>query len=479
MGGLELTRFFKLTVFTCFLAILVSCGGGGSGKHTSATAEELESVKVSGKVFDSKGEFVPGASIDITNDPYIQTTANQWGEFSARVTVGDHILTVTRGNAVLFQKQFTARAGFTTHLGDLLPGSPYVINEGENLTDSEAISSFWKTFETLYVLKPSELAVTAWVNCQVSVYFVDSGLTRDDLIEDLVNDPSVHIGKTITADIIDEYDMRPAYTKAYLVRIRGFDSKDLLEVMVHDGTKWLWSGNCRWMETSIRSLSCMWVYQSGMYDFGSGFEISLENDDSNYAYNQGVRSAVVSGPGLPSPGLFFEYQSDNTWMSIYGTSDSSYYGLSDNAIAGIEDDAEYTFTLYADTVDDLMNNGTDSGTALQSFTETIQKPPIPRSLLRPDRFASLTEPSSHFIASLNFGGPITVRWTNPAGTISGEVLLAWTSSSKGYQLEDDNQAGKNTVALDSTGLPAPDGGAGLFIRVTDEYDRDYNLAWFF
>jgi hypothetical protein len=480
MGELVLSRFFKLITFSCLVILLVSCGGGGSGNHPSASAEELVSVKISGRILDSRGMVVSGATVAIANDPSIGITSNQWGEFSGKVSAGDHLMTVTSGSTILFQKKFTARAGFTSALGDLSPNSPYVADDtGEDQTDAEAISSFWETFQLLYALTPSDTAVTAWVESRTADDFVKSGLTRADLIAHLINEPYAHVGKIITAVIVEEQNVQPSYAKGYLVRIRGFDSRDMVELMVFDGTSWLWSGDRRWLEASIRSISSMWVDPSGILTFSSGFELSLENDDSNYAYNHGVRSAVVSGPGLPSGGLVFEYQASNTWLSIHDSSDSSYYPLSDASINGIVDDAEYTFTFYADSADDLMDKGTDQGTVLQVFRENVPKPPIPGSLLDDSMFASPREPAAHDISDLNFGGDIAISWTKPAGTVSGEVLLIWSASSGEYQLEYDNSAGSSSITLDSSGLPPADGWAGLFIRVTDRYDRDYNLGWFF
>ena len=107
------------------------------------------------------------------------------------------------------------------------------------------------------------------------------------------------------------------------------------------------------------------------------------------------------------------------------------------------------------------------------------KPPVLNSELNASLFASLLQPTSHNVSDLNFGGQISVSWTNPANTFSGEVGLGWNTSSTLYWIDEDPGEGGTSVNLDTTGLPAPDGWMGLFIRVTDEYERDFNMGWGF
>jgi hypothetical protein len=92
-------------------------------------------------------------------------------------------------------------------------------------------------------------------------------------------------------------------------------------------------------------------------------------------------------------------------------------------------------------------------------------------------FASITSLSTHDIADVAFGGVVNVTWTAPENTRSGETaILFYLGSGAQMWIDDDNDDGNTSAALDLRGFSAPDW-ASIFIRVTDQYDRDFNYSW--
>ena len=214
--------------------------------------------------------------------------------------------------------------------------------------------------------------------------------------------------------------------------------------------------------------------------FLTGYEFNM-SDDLNYAYNQGIRSAIVTGPGLPASGLIFEHLFPETRFAIYLGNKGVFYSVANDAVLSvIQDNAEYIFTYCPEAAADLFNS-IATCTALQTYTDTVMKPPVLNSELNASMFISLTNPSSHDSADVNFGGLINVNWIAPANTETGEVLLWWTAIGVQYQAFADPLPGATSATLDTIGLPAPDVSdwASIFIRTTDIYDRDFNMGWSF
>lgn len=94
-------------------------------------------------------------------------------------------------------------------------------------------------------------------------------------------------------------------------------------------------------------------------------------------------------------------------------------------------------------------------------------------------FSTPSAPSSHSIHDLNFGEMINVSWTLPENYQSSEVaLLFYNQSGEMIWLDNDNEEGDTAVILDARKYTAPDW-AMLFIRTTDQFERDFNLSWEF
>lgn len=208
----------------------------------------------------------------------------------------------------------------------------------------------------------------------------------------------------------------------------------------------------------------------------TGMDIYIE-DYNGYAYSQGTRSAIITGPGLPSSGLIYQLMFPDSEFSRYEPSGiyGSFYPIADDEdVALIPDNAEYTFILCEESAADIYA-GIATCTELYTTVAVSGKAPVLNANLTPDYFVSLTTPDTHDLSFLNNNGPNTFSWTIPSGFRMDEALLIWGSNN----LSADLTPAATSVTHDTTGLPSPSGWAGVFISVEDAYDRWFNMGWSF
>jgi hypothetical protein len=357
------------------------------------------------------------------------------------------------------------------------------------ISDIDAISAVFRLLEELY---ETEDATATELNTYFAPYvaddFFEDGETKTEMLDSWVTgEEGPGVGLTLSATIEETFDVTGTdYTKGYIITIYYTDTHEsgsLLTKMVYNGTKWLWYGNRRWLRTEARASARLIISPATMdTDIEityTGLDVSAE-DESNYAYNQGVRSTIVTGPGLPETGLVFFRDYPYSCFHIYETQncqDNHIYCIADDTvISEISDGSVYTTRLYAE----LAANVTLANTALQTYTDTLNKSPVLNSELSASIFPTLTAPASHDIADLNIPGEVTVSWTNPANMTVDEAEISWYVGETNYYVENEvGSEGGTSVVLDATGLPAPEYWAYLWLWGSDDYGRDYSLSWEF
>ncbi len=354
------------------------------------------------------------------------------------------------------------------------------------LSDLDGIDAAWQLLVDLYATQlPSASELDPWFTDHVDNDFLEDGLGKVEVFDAWISSGNgPQIGFNITPAI--EKPLTISNNKAYLVRFLitiGAESGTFSSIMVYDGANWRWYGNQAWVEASVDTHAFSWVSASSSPTYETGYEFSIQ-DRNNYAYDNGVRSAVITGPGLPAGGIVYAHLLDITAENEFGAYHSdgstggSFYAIgstdlpNDSAVSSIPDNAEYTFTLCTQTPDVLVSDTSLCSNEF-SVTRSVMKPPLPISSLDPSDFAVLTSPASHSLSDFHIGTVFNVSWTKPADTHSGEVGLSidstWISSEPG---PDDT-----STSLDTIGISAPSFFAGLFIRVEDMWGRDFNLGW--
>jgi hypothetical protein len=98
--------------------LLMACAGSGGG---GGAPTEMD---VSGRVLDSRGAPVAGATVTIASNPVSDITDDQ-GRFAARIEVGDHTLTVTVGADDVATLDFSLADDDSGDLGDIALTTPF------------------------------------------------------------------------------------------------------------------------------------------------------------------------------------------------------------------------------------------------------------------------------------------------------------------------------------------------------------------
>ncbi|GAB6097499.1 hypothetical protein JCM14469_37530 [Desulfatiferula olefinivorans] len=207
----------------------------------------------------------------------------------------------------------------------------------------------------------------------------------------------------------------------------------------------------------------------------TGMDIYID-DECGYAYSQGVNSAIITGPGLPSSGLIYQNMYPDSSFRRYDPSGNpgSYYPIADDEdVSKIPDNAEYTITLCGESAADLYS-GAETCTEIYRTTTISGKAPVLNADLTMNHFVSLSAPATHDQSSLNLSGPITFTWTIPSGFTMDEIFFLWAGS-----IDVDLEPDATSITIDSTGLSSPYVQAMVFISAVDEYDRWFNMGWSF
>ena len=345
--------------------------------------------------------------------------------------------------------------------------------------DAQAIDNYWASLITFINGLPNDQAKTDWVELYLTDDYLNDGETKDFYLQEWLDEGDEGLsGIEITISIVAPMDVSSlSYEKGYVVALRFTgESDNEYTNMVFDGSNWLEYGNQRWIEFEVGAHALRQVYVSSDY-YSTGLEVSTD-DDYNYAYDNGVRSAIVTGPGFPAGGLVLEHRFPIPGLGIYGSGwDGGVYFIEDDAlIESIPDNAEYSIYYCSEAASVIYSNPA-SCTVLQNYTSVNSKPPIRKDKLNSSYFASFTVPSSHNIADVNFGGLINVSISVPTGmTPDEEVALYYQAGGTVYFLESEMVG--NSAVIDGIGLPQPDQGwTSFYMFVYDVYGRPFNVHW--
>jgi len=240
------------------------------------------------------------------------------------------------------------------------------------------------------------------------------------------------------------------------------------------------NGDQMWVEIWFAPHAQMQTDIGSSIAFYTGFGITLW-DFSLYAYNQGARSAIITGPGLPVAGQVLEHYYPEPNFRLYPKGawghPSGGWGLwlDDTAISAIPDNAVYSIGIYQETADTVSL----SDTPLKTYTKTIAKRSVLNSELNTSLFPTLITPSSHDESVLNIPGIVDVSWSNPSNMSVGFINLGlhspdWSTS---YQIMINVTPGDTSATLDTTSLPSDVRANHLYMSGTDIYERSFGFGW--
>jgi hypothetical protein len=250
--------------------------------------------------------------------------------------------------------------------------------------------------------------------------------------------------------------------------------------MVFDGSHWLWYGDQMWVETELMSLMNMVLWFDGSVVYTTGLAITLSDGYDTSAYRAGVRSAIVTGPGLPAAGITLYHMYPLAFLRLYPNSTGNPNGsffvqLPDTSISRIPDSARYTIRLYAEPPDlvSLAN------TPLTKYVKTLAKRPLFNTEMNASVFPALVVPDSHVQSAIPLGGLVPVQWTDAPGVTVGYVGM--NMSDDGWNYTDigvSPEPGATSATLDASVFHRPPWHAGsVRLAGSDAYGRWYDVRW--
>ena len=351
------------------------------------------------------------------------------------------------------------------------------------MNSEQEIDAIFQTLTNLYATsRPSEAELTNFFETYAAADFFRTGLDRGQTASNWINNDPPLIGMKLhwvnVRQLTTEELAGTAYSDGYLGRLyytAPGDSNSFPSYAVYDGQKWRWYGDQHWADYEVLPYENMEINSDGTVNFRTGFQFYVQ-DAQNYAYDQGIRSAIVTGPGL-GDGVVLAPGSDDVFELREGG--YPFYFIDDDAIiAGIGDNAAYTITLC--TEEPAAVSGIDDCSGQDSATFTVPKRPFLHSELEASYFPALTTPASHVLEAAHTGGVLDFSWTNPDNMTVHKADLIWEDT-------DDQQVGFDAEALDSvtsaqidtSGEPSAPEWALLHLFGYDIFGRVFATDWYF
>lgn len=312
-------------------------------------------------------------------------------------------------------------------------------------TGTATLAEFVSTLNTLFDhdgTTPTD-AEKAQLLALFETGFVDEGYTASDT--EFYQYYAAGKDKNITLEISGSaVDINPAgfsgdyervVSQPINVYVNGvLDHADNFEYLGYDGSKWFIAGDGAWTETDIIASAYYWP--------SSGQKMQLMNffidDESGYAAANGVKSVIITGPGLPSSGKIMD-------MTVEATYLDTQVQLTDTEIAAMpETDLEYTIKYYAESASTVSL----ANTALATTSEIVPaRPPLSTettvasypSVVVSGSTVTLTPPSGH---SFEYA---EIFWSDGSSTNLGDTDEDFEESTETYIYTDSQSRTVNNV----------------------------------
>ncbi len=310
-------------------------------------------------------------------------------------------------------------------------------------------------------------------------YGINDGADRTLTINKEVSTP-VTESKTITS--IVGLNISPAgggyrVTGAFLFSDGSLYFPDEGYIVTKEGVDWKLKGNGFKSEPDIVSASYRWKN----IDLSTQTESGLRLRIKHYG-GYGVKTAVITGPGLPVGGITLTDVCGPAVLCIEATARNNtgptdadtFYLLSGSAIDAMPDNAEYTVNIY-DAAPSLI----------ETRTIRLQKAPFKRSELSLEGyFPKRWDAATHDIAEANIGGaPFAFSYMLPAAyrvAWFGAGLNFWDGTGNSASYRKNNLSFTAGTADIISAAPAwTPTGAALRLHAKGIFRRETVLVWMF
>ena len=359
-------------------------------------------------------------------------------------------------------------------------------NTSEVMQDEKDIDAIFQALTNLYATsRPNQAQLTDFFDTYAADDFFRCGLNATGTVSNWINDDPPPIGMKLhwvnVRQLTEEELAGTSYSDGYLGRLyftAPGDSASFPSYAVYDGNKWLWYGDQHWADYDVEPYENMEINSDGTVDFRTGFAFYVQ-DAQNYAYSSGIRSAIVTGPGL-GDGVVLAPGSNG----VFELRDGGYYFYfidDDAVISTIGDNADYTITLCTEEPAAVSAISDCSGE--DSTTITVPKPPLLNSEFEGmggSYFPTLTRPASHALEDAHTGGVLDFAWTNPNNMTVHKADLIWEDAGA-QQVDFDTEAldAVTSARIDTSHEPSAPQWALLHLYGYDIFGREFALDWYF
>jgi hypothetical protein len=317
-----------------------------------------------------------------------------------------------------------------------------------------------------------------WFELNVAEDFLDDQETRAEKLSEWIEGDGPPVGFEYSAlTIMNPIDVTGTpYQKGYAVRFdiqyQGEIVERLESQVVYNGTRWLWWGDQLWVDLRIHPAAVKQVAVSGMTSFLNGLSVWVTQ---GVAYDRGVRSVIVTGPGLLPGGQLLEPASFPE--PAFAPRGGTVVMLNDSQIASIPDYAEYRVCLYGETPAVV----TPSHTPMRCYETVVPRPPLSQSDLMGTVFPVLISPASHSGSTIIVPGQLDVVWQNPSNMQVTYVNFGFRNplTAETYLISTRVDPGAVQATLNYTTVPAGSRPNYLNLGGSDAYGRTFDFWWLF
>jgi hypothetical protein len=423
---------------------------------------------------------------------YNATTDPLTGNYSADHTGLDAVLDVvtvsldTSTGGVTLDSKVTGSVIGTADIGGtgLTNVAPVLVADvpaPQTVTDLQAIGSTLANFFTMVNSKGMNLATSDVEPYYAAAFGMNDGLNRTDTITLYVGQLS-EVASTMTFSGVTGLALVSVDAGVYTVsgKMKFSDGslialEDFAALFVNEGGSWKIKGNGHISQSWVFPRAVRNTDSNGGVTITTGIGVEIQDTG-----NQGIKSAVVTGPGM-SGILYVESAFDPGRLCFNNGMycDVTYDQMSDTTIGAIPDNAVYTVKYY------LSTDGT--GTVLETRNFTVSKRPYKSTELTNGSFLA-TNVTSHALSAISssYGGTFNFTYSLPteyvAVELGGELAFYEFTSQGGRQVKINKNlsltqsAASITTAADPLWTPLE---AYFYTHSVDQYGRWFHTYWGF
>ncbi|MBI2266938.1 MAG: hypothetical protein HYU64_17530 [Armatimonadetes bacterium] len=351
------------------------------------------------------------------------------------------------------------------------------------VTDFQAITSKMAELSNLFNQKGANLTAADVDAFFAANYGINDGFNRTQTINDLVAGVPTSSG-TNTITRIGNVNFEEKVGGDYRVTFLAYFSDGSAGtpeggfIFTNENGIWKLKGNGykAYLE-QVRPRVMRWVKADDSKQTESGIMCLIEDKG-----NLGLKSAVITGPGLPSNGLTLSNNQptdpnklflDNAYRTnSLPTNQWEFYVMSDTAIDSATDNGKYTIQIYD-----------GNGTLIETRTRVFPRRPYKRTEITDGHFATFSGIADHSLASAKIGGTLTFSYAKPTA-----YTTLWLNGDLGFwdmmgnaafywrNLLLNQTSGSIVSASPSTWAPTT---AAFRLEAEDTFLRRLEVIWMF